>query len=385
MLSHGRIADELALAGHDVTLLEAEYFLKSSDLQSAKYAKTISLGGFPRDLLTSAYSDLTALSFSKTQGYFDNYHIFKKWHGGMNLLCEMLLTKHNETLEDLKEQKFDAIFNYHLNLCGTGLKEVLNIKTHFWISTCPIMEYMAYILGVPTPTSYVPPLGKLVMSDKPTYAQRFLNILEYITSVYTLETSARGITDVYRKIFGPSFPDIEEVVKDSPITFIVADEVLDFPRPILHNTIFVGGLGFKNDTKELQEPYLSEMEKGRLAFITHGGYNSLYESARAGVPIMIMPFFWDQFRNGKLAERNGWGLNFDKLSLLEGSEDFVTTLKLVLEDPKYYQQAQRTKRLLLTKPFSGTDKFVKYTEYIALLKNIIYIILIIGQTYPHSH
>jgi glucuronosyltransferase len=35
------------------------------------------------------------------------------------------------------------------------------------------------------------------------------------------------------------------------------------------------------------------------AFITHGGYNSLYESARAGVPIMTMPFFWDQFKNGK--------------------------------------------------------------------------------------
>ena len=34
------------------------------------------------------------------------------------------------------------------------------------------------------------------------------------------------------------------------------------------------------------------------AFITHGGYNSLYESARAGVPIMTMPFFWDQFKNG---------------------------------------------------------------------------------------
>ena len=31
---------------------------------------------------------------------------------------------------------------------------------------------------------------------------------------------------------------------------------------------------------------------------------------------------------------------------------------------RYYQQAQRTKRLLLTKPFSGADKFVKYTEYV---------------------
>jgi hypothetical protein len=68
--------------------LEAEYFLKSSDLQSAKYAKIISLGGFPRDLLKSAYSDLTALAFSQTQGYFDNYQILKKWHEGMNFLCE---------------------------------------------------------------------------------------------------------------------------------------------------------------------------------------------------------------------------------------------------------------------------------------------------------
>jgi hypothetical protein len=33
----------------------------------------------------------------------------------------------------------------------------------------------------------------------------------------------------------------------------LADEFLDFPRPILHNTIYIGGLGIKSDTKGLQE------------------------------------------------------------------------------------------------------------------------------------
>ena len=68
------------------------------------------------------------------------------------------------------------------------------------------------------------------------------------------------IFKVLVNIFRRSFPDIEEIAKDSPITFIIADEILDFPRPILHNTIFVGGLGFKNDSKELQEVTVDAIE-----------------------------------------------------------------------------------------------------------------------------
>ena len=48
------------------------------------------------------------------------------------------------------------------------------------------------------------------------------------------------------------------------------------------------------------------------AFITHGGYNSLLESALAGKPILAVPLFGDQYRNARVSERHGYGKMVDK-------------------------------------------------------------------------
>uniref|UniRef100_A0A914CL17 glucuronosyltransferase n=1 Tax=Acrobeloides nanus TaxID=290746 RepID=A0A914CL17_9BILA len=299
------------------------------------------------------------------------------------------------------------------------------------------MDHMAWILGVPTPLSYVPIVGELSISDKPSYFERLWNIVQYVGDVYTYRQGIEDTTRIFREHYGDNFPDIEQIAKNSSITFVVADEILDFPRPILHNMVFIGGLGHENSRKELQEPYKSEMEKGKKgvvyfslgsivntnfipkevkknlfaafeslsdyhflvkidqgdqesenmaksipnlfisqwapqqdilahprlkAFATHGGYNSLIESARMGVPIITIPFFADQFRNGKLAERNGWGVTFEKKLLLHGYDEFLSVLKQILENSSYYEKAQRTKRLLYSKPFTPAEKLIKYTQ-----------------------
>lgn len=47
-------------------------------------------------------------------------------------------------------------------------------------------------------------------------------------------------------------------------------------------------------------------------FISHGGYNSLYESIFYEVPLMIFPLVNDQFFNGDLVENTGIGINFKR-------------------------------------------------------------------------
>lgn len=69
-------------------------------------------------------------------------------------------------------------------------------------------------------------------------------------------------------------------------------------------------------------------------FITHGGYNSLLESVNYAKPLLLMPIFGDQWRNAKLAERNGFGLVFEKRDLLLGSKTFVTALNTILNEPR---------------------------------------------------
>ncbi|GAA5811398.1 hypothetical protein MFLAVUS_004833 [Mucor flavus] len=43
-------------------------------------------------------------------------------------------------------------------------------------------------------------------------------------------------------------------------------------------------------------------------FVTHGGAGSLYESSYAGVPVVVYPFFNDQFSAAVTSEKNGIGL-----------------------------------------------------------------------------
>uniref|UniRef100_A0A914DUU6 glucuronosyltransferase n=1 Tax=Acrobeloides nanus TaxID=290746 RepID=A0A914DUU6_9BILA len=327
-------------------------------------------------------------------------------------MLDEFLENHRDALDGLKEEKFDIVFAEQLDLCGTALKEALKIKTHLWISSCPLMDHMAWILGVPTPLSYVPVVGDMDISDKPSYIERIWNIIEYIGDVYVYKQGISEITQIYRKHYGENFPDAEQIARDSPITFVLADEFLDFPRPILHNTIYIGGVGIKNNTKGLPEPYKTELEKGKKGVV----FFSLGSNANTkNIPYEFKKNLFEAFKNlpeyhflvkinegdlegeelaksisnlfifqwapqpdilahpklkafithGRVAERNGWGVTFDKKKLLHGSKEFLEALKKILEDPSYQEKAQRTKRLLSTKPFSSSEKFIKFVEFVA--------------------
>ncbi|KAK6011045.1 hypothetical protein OSTOST_23881 [Ostertagia ostertagi] len=51
------------------------------------------------------------------------------------------------------------------------------------------------------------------------------------------------------------------------------------------------------------------------AFITHGGYNSVQEAIRGGVPLISIPLFGDQPKNARLAEHHGFGLVLNRAEL----------------------------------------------------------------------
>uniref|UniRef100_A0A1I8B825 glucuronosyltransferase n=1 Tax=Meloidogyne hapla TaxID=6305 RepID=A0A1I8B825_MELHA len=149
-----------------------------------------------------------------------------------------------------------------------------------------------------------------------TIFERFYNLFFQIASYLISFEVYDSLTLIMQKHFGPNYPNIRQIVKDSPLILVNADEFVDFPRPLFSNIIYIGG-----------HPNLK-------LFITHCGYNSLLESATAGIPILAIPFFFDQFRNARVAERNGWGLNFDKRLLLKSSKEFKIAIKTIFENER---------------------------------------------------
>ncbi|GMT15955.1 hypothetical protein PFISCL1PPCAC_7252, partial [Pristionchus fissidentatus] len=100
------------------------------------------------------------------------------------------------------------------------------------------------------------------------------------------------------------------------------------------------------------------------AFITHGGMGSTQETALRGVPGIFIPIFGDQPRNAAMMEYNGLGKVFNKFDL--GDADKLTeTVREVLEDPKYRENAQRISKMIARKPFTSKQQLIRHVEFAA--------------------
>ena len=100
-----------------------------------------------------------------------------------------------------------------------------------------------------------------------------------------------------------------------------------------------------------------------LAFITHGGMNSITETATKGVPVICIPIFGDQHHNGKIAESKGIGIVIPKHEITK--EILISAIKKIIDDESYRNNAKLLSRMVKEKPMSANERIVKYTEFAA--------------------
>uniref|UniRef100_A0AC35ET46 Glucuronosyltransferase n=1 Tax=Panagrolaimus sp. PS1159 TaxID=55785 RepID=A0AC35ET46_9BILA len=271
MMSNGRIADALAEAGHDVTFLSVEAFISTSDFPTTKLAKVVTIGRIPDDrkaIWQKVKGSATEGAFQE-KGLFDTYKQFPQFVGALSSFVELALKENQETLEKLKSEKFDAIFYEQLFPHGAAFGHLFGIDIHFLINSCPIQEHITKLFGIPNPTGWVPSVGGLSISDKMTFYERAQNELEHIILTFGYSMLFTSATDTFQKYYGLSFPDAKDIIKERvPLSFVAVDEFIEFPRPIFHNLVYIGGLGLK-DAKNLtlNEPFESEMKKGKKGIV----------------------------------------------------------------------------------------------------------------------
>nr|CAD2186250.1 unnamed protein product [Meloidogyne enterolobii] len=413
MILDARVADTLAKGGHDVTLLQIEFNLPFDSLKNiTKYAKIKQIGSFTSTIDDQIFKDISNMAFQTITPIFI-LRLFIPYIKEANKKCEMLITERKEEIEKLRSEKYDVIITEQLFHCGSALAPLLDIRTHILLVSQPIPEHTASVLGLPYPTSYVPGLTLSGYSDKMSISERFFNLFFQMAGYYLSFEVYDSLTLIMRKHFGSNYPDIRQIIKDSPLILVNADEFVDFPRPLFSNIIYIGGIGMNEKIEEslnkLDDQLNFEMKKGKKGvvlfsfgtsmstnelpkifiqnlfktfkefsnyhfivkvditdnfikefatdikniftinwipqtkilnhprlklFITHCGYNSLLEAGTAGVPVLVIPFFFDQFRNARVAERNGWGLYFDKRLLLKSDEEFKIALQKILENER---------------------------------------------------
>ncbi|KAI6185020.1 UDP-glucuronosyl UDP-glucosyltransferase domain containing protein [Aphelenchoides bicaudatus] len=443
IVSNARIADVLAKDGHDVTLLELHYEEKPGVIEASKHAKLWreTFEWPDRDDMGDWEGFINSMfhAHSVYESHFEN----AKYHERYVKACDCLLNNTN-FIEKMKTQKFDVFIGEQLTMCGSGISHLAGIKVHIWLSSCPVGIHFASLIGLPFEASYVPAVYENdQLGDVLTFRQRVTNLLRTISNYIGFVDGIDDTTALFRKRFGRDFPDIKQIVGESPLVLAAIDEFLDFPRPTSPRVLNIGGLGLRDLAGELKTlngtEFADQMTKGKLGvvffslgsmvptqmlpknvmsnilkafnnlkdyhfivrtdkenkvaeeiastmsnvflttwapqldilahdrlklFITHGGYNSILEAARLAVPIVGVGIFGDQPSNSLMAERNGWGISFNKADLLRTHETFEKTIREALESRTLREGAKRAQKLFLTRPMSAEERITKYMRFL---------------------
>lgn len=82
-------------------------------------------------------------------------------------------------------------------------------------------------------------------NDRMSYIERIANLIIYAVAGYYYHEwlIVPKITNVFRSKFESDFIDLGEKMSQSSFAFINSDELVDFPRPISHRIVYVGGIG----------------------------------------------------------------------------------------------------------------------------------------------
>ncbi|WKY07013.1 hypothetical protein Q1695_006865 [Nippostrongylus brasiliensis] len=438
---NSRVAETLAKAGHDVTMVMMSGF----DERDSHYVK-IKEGITVYRLNVSVGIGKKQLEAMQERTIFEDLPI---WDARLRELMSTMMTvftgmcrrtlENKEFLHWLTEQKFDLAFVFVPDGCPIGLVHYAKIPSWIWLSSAGLVDFVADAVGVPTISSYVPPII-MESTDHMNFWERTKSLIGHqLTIFFWKRTLVEPETSYFRELIDPDFPALDDIARQCPLVMLNTNELYDFPRPMLAKVVNIGGIGMQfKDAKPLQPEFqtiVDECEglvvfsfgsitpahkmpskwktafldafkqfpkltfvmryegldlKDRLppnvrqfkwlpqadllrnpktvAFISHGGYNSMQEAITAGVPLITAAMFGDQPRNVKLAERHHFAVNLPKGSI--SSETVVGALQSILNDKSFSTNIKRLSLMIKKKPVSASHLLVAWAEFVAEFKSL---------------
>ncbi|XP_066433894.1 UDP-glucuronosyltransferase 1A1-like [Eleutherodactylus coqui] len=236
------VVERLTQNGHNVVVLTAEGSLSidSGDLYTTK---TFSCPYSKEDLVSSIEN--YGSDHFKPPNFpgvtITMYHLMQKTFKIFREICEALLSN-TELMQNLKDEKFDVVLTDPFTLCGMIVAEHLNVPNVNFLRGMPCtLDYIS--AQCPNPFSYVPRIFTQY-SDKMTFAQRVKNVL-----VRMLEHFYCGHTYLPWLQMASNFLKKEvtvvELLSRTSIWLLRYDFVFEFPRPVMPNMVFIGGINCK--------------------------------------------------------------------------------------------------------------------------------------------
>ncbi|XP_053139653.1 UDP-glucuronosyltransferase 1A1-like isoform X7 [Hemicordylus capensis] len=287
-----------------------------------------------------------------------------------------------ELVTFLQESNFDAMFMDPVLPCGPIIAEYLSLPSVYFMRGLPCgADYQA--AQCPSPLSYIP---RIFMSatDHMTFIERVKNVLMSCADIIFCHL----FFEKYEKLASEFLQreiTVLELFSRASIFLMRYDFVFEFPRPVMPNMVFIGGINCaqkkplsqvlwrytgeappnlaKNTklVKWLPQNDLLAHPKAR-AFITHAGSHGIYEGICNGVPMVLMPLFGDQMDNAKRVESRGAGVTLNVVEMT--SKDLSDALKAVIYDKQYKENIMHLSALHLDRPIHPLDLAVHWVEFV---------------------
>ncbi|NXK22657.1 UD11 glucuronosyltransferase, partial [Arenaria interpres] len=152
--------------------------------------------------------------------------------------CKSLL--HNEDMmEYLRESKFDVVLTDPVMMCGAIIAEYLSVPSVYFLRGLPCgMDFEA--TQCPNPPSYVPRLF-INNSDSMTFAQRVKNVLVRMLEFVYCKPLFTPFEELAYEIIQKKVT-VADVLSRGSVWLMRYDFVFEFPRPVMPNMVFIGGI-----------------------------------------------------------------------------------------------------------------------------------------------
>ncbi|NXX92240.1 UD11 glucuronosyltransferase, partial [Centropus bengalensis] len=238
-LSMREVLDRLSQKGHEVVVVAPEVSIQ------IKPSKNFIMKMYPipytKEEVHGSIHSFSQDVFEKgpfLERFLKLYQRLKSISANALSSCTHLLYN-KELVRYLEENKFDALFTDPVMPCGQILAEHLSVPTVFFLHAMPCgLEYEATQCS--SPPSYVPRLFT-GHTDRMNFLQRMKNLIFDIPNYFLCDFAYQPYAKLASEFLKRDVT-VLDLFRQASIWLMRFDFVLDYPRPLMPNMIFVGGV-----------------------------------------------------------------------------------------------------------------------------------------------
>ncbi|XP_053511188.1 UDP-glucuronosyltransferase 1A3-like [Artibeus jamaicensis] len=238
-LSMREVVEELHARGHQIVVLSPEVTLhiKEEDFFTLKtYATSYTQEEFQDIMLGQSYLIFERMHYLRT--FWKTVEIMKNMSLMFQKSCEELV--HNKDLiRQLNANAFDVVLTDPLYPCGAVLAQYLSVPAVFFLRALPC-DFDSEGTQCPNPSSYIPRLLTR-LSDHMTFLQRVKNMLYPLVMKYVCHISLSPYASLASELFQREV-SLVDVFSYASLWLFRGDFVFDYPRPVMPNMVFIGGI-----------------------------------------------------------------------------------------------------------------------------------------------